>query len=153
MCRRNEKMPSIIYRFYVSQTISSSETNIRSVGGWCIIASYLTCYLLFYFINSEMCPGKIDVSSFVLCIRGTPSLAPPRSKMQKIIVYKNWSCSTMIVVNLGFPCLYFALSRASPASCCEFGGPVPLFLHYLLAMVVVRQSRFKTYFFGGQILL
>jgi hypothetical protein len=35
--------------------------------------------------------------------------------------YVTWCCSSMIVVNLGFPCLYFALS---------------------LTVVVVRQSRF-----------
>jgi len=52
------------------------------------------------------------------------------SKMQKSLVYKPaqviWCCSSMIVVSLCFPYLYFGSS---------------------LAMVVVRQGRFKTFCF------
>jgi hypothetical protein len=78
-----------------------------------------------YYYKKKNTPGKIDVFSFVLCTQGTPSLAPLHSNMRKIMVYKTayvtWCCYSMIVVSLGFPCLYFALS---------------------LAVVVVRQSRF-----------
>ena len=62
----------------------------------------------------KSCTPKFDVFSFVLHTRGTPSLAPLQSKMQKIIVHKTahmtWWCYFLVVVNLGFPFLYFALS-------------------------------------------
>ena len=67
---------------------------------------------LHYYYKKKNTPGKIDVFSFVLCTQGTPSLAPLHSNMRKIMVYKTayvtWCCYSMIVVSLGFPCLYNA---------------------------------------------
>ena len=77
-------------------------------------------------IKRKICTPKFDVFSFVLRTRGTPSLAPLDPKMQKNIVYKTayvtWCCYSLVVVNFGFPCLYFALSLG------------------------VRQSRFASFF-------
>ena len=65
-------------------------------------------------IKRKICTPKFDVFSFVLRTRCTPSLAPLDPRMQKNIVYKTayvtWCCYSLVVVNLGFPCLYFALS-------------------------------------------
>ena len=69
---------------------------------------------LYSLVKRKICTPKFDVFSFVLRTRGTPSLAPLDPKMQKIIVYKTayvtWCWFSLVVVNLGFPCLYFALS-------------------------------------------
>ena len=60
-------------------------------------------------IKRKICTPKFDVFSFVLRTPCTPSLAPLIPKMRKIIVYKTayvtWCCYSLVVVNLGFPCL------------------------------------------------
>ena len=74
-------------------------------------------YSLVYSIKRKMCPGKNDVFSFVLCARGTPSLALLIPKMQRIIVYISyhvtWCCSSMIVAVLCYECLYNAFYLCS----------------------------------------